>query len=96
MVALAGAFSREFSTIHLAGHDHILQVVPLEEGSLHAICGGGGGTDEPYSVNRDQADQLAAFTGGGWCLLRFWSAVAALELYDAEGNLRHRSVLARP
>jgi acid phosphatase len=92
VVALAEGFVRESASLHVAGHDHVMQVVQMDGGPLHAICGGGSGTDDPYKIADDQPGQLAGFTGGGWCQIRFWPDTAALELYDAEGTLRHRSL----
>jgi acid phosphatase len=89
-VELLFDFVSNRSDVYLAGHEHVLQLTRPSEGPLQAICGGGGGTDEPYDTGDSPPGTIASFTGGGWCRIRLWDEVAAIELYDLDGTLRHR------
>lgn len=84
----------EGPTIFLGGHNHTLELTWLEPGLPQGLCGGGGGLDNPHGLGDTEAESVA-FTGGGWCHLRIWPGTAALDLYDREGNLRHRALLPR-
>jgi acid phosphatase len=88
---LSGLVARG-SDLYLAGHEHILEVVRSDPLPLHAICGGGSGTDDPYQLGDPGPGELAAFTGGGWCLIRLWETQGAVELYDALGRLHYREL----
>ena len=63
-------------------------------GALQAVCGGGGGTDNPYRVGKTDGT-LASFTNGGWCRLRFWKDTMAIDLHDRAGGIQFRHILQR-
>lgn len=78
--------------LYLAGHNHSLELLPVSPRLLQAVCGGGGGTDNPYRVRRGRGE-LAAFTHGGWCTLRVGRQRLVVELSDRTGRLRFRHLL---
>ncbi len=80
--------------VYLAGHNHSTELLNTQVGTFQAICGGGGGLDNPYRV-RSTPFTLASFTNGGWCYLRFWEDVLAVELYDREGGLQFRHLIRK-
>ena len=80
--------------LYLAGHNHSTELLELPGGVLHAVCGAGGGLDNPYRVEVTPAT-LSAFTNGGWCLLKIWPEVLAVELYDRGGGLQYRHLVRK-
>jgi len=83
------------SPLYVSGHNHSQEILPASPDLLQAVCGGGAGRDNEYGVGRtDQT--LAAFTDGGWCYLRFFPDVMAIELYDVRGDLRFRHLIPWP
>jgi hypothetical protein len=81
--------------VYLAGHNHTTELLPVSNDLLQAVCGGGGGQDNPYTVD-PTPETLAAFSNGGWCLLHFWPEVMAIELYNRAGTLRYRHLIHGP
>lgn len=79
--------------LYLAGHNHSLELLPVSPRLLQGVCGGGGGTDNPYRVKPGRGE-LAAFTHGGWCTLRIGTEHLAVELFDRTGRLRYRHILS--
>lgn len=80
--------------LYLAGHNHTTEFLETSVGTYQAVCGGGGGTDNAYAV-RPVEGTLASFTNGGWCFLRIWEEVLAVELYDRGGGLQYRHLIRR-
>lgn len=80
--------------IYVAGHNHTTELLDTEVGTLQAVCGGGGGLDNPHRV-RPVEGTLAAFTNGGWCYLRIWPQAMVVDLYDREGGLQFRHLVRR-
>jgi hypothetical protein len=80
--------------LYLAGHNHSVELLELPGGVLHAVCGAGGGLDNPYRVEVTAAT-LSAFTNGGWCLLKIWPELLAVELYDRGGGLQYRHLVRK-
>jgi len=80
------------AALYLSGHNHSTELIDTGTGTLQAVCGGGGSTDNAYRVGRMEGT-LAAFTNGGWCYLRIWPDTMAVELYDREGRLQFRHLL---
>lgn len=80
--------------LYLAGHNHTTELLATGAGTLQAVCGGGGGLDNPYRVEA-LPGTLAAFTNGGWCFLHIWPEVLAVELYDRGGGLQFRHLVGR-
>ena len=80
--------------LYLAGHNHVLEFIVSALGTPQAVCGGGGGTDNPYNV-RPVEGTLASFTNGGWCYLRLWKETLAVELYDRSGGLQYRHLIRK-
>jgi tartrate-resistant acid phosphatase type 5 len=80
--------------VYLSGHNHDLEVLQATPRLLQGVCGGGGGRDNPYPVRKTD-ETLEAFTNGGWCYLRIFPEVLAVELYDQAGSLRFRTLLLR-
>jgi acid phosphatase len=79
--------------LYVSGHNHSLEVIDTGAGTLQAVCGGGGSTDNAYRVG-ETVGTLASFTNGGWCYLRFWPGAMAVELYDREGRVQFRYLLS--
>jgi acid phosphatase len=77
-----------------AGHNHSTELLQSEEGILQAVCGGGAGLDNARRI-RTIDETLAAFTNGGWCFIRLWPDVMAVDLLDREGGLQFRQLLQR-
>ncbi len=81
--------------LYLSGHNHSTELLPVNETLLQVVCGGGAARDKAYRV--DPTDEtLFAFTNGGWCHLRIWPGLVAVELYDRTGALRYRHLLQKP
>jgi hypothetical protein len=80
--------------LYLAGHNHTTELIETEVTTLQAVCGGGGGLDNPYRVDTIPGT-IAAFTNGGWCFLRLWPRALAVDLYDREGGLQFRHLIRR-
>lgn len=78
--------------LYLAGHNHSLEFIVSALGTPQAVCGGGGGTDNPYNVRKVKGSQ-ASFTNGGWCYLKVWKETLAVELYDRGGGLQYRHLI---
>ena len=78
---------------HVAGHSHTVELLPVDREMLQVVCGGGAGRDNDYDELEVTGRAYAAFTHGGWCLLRFWPETMAVELYDGEGELRYRHLV---
>ncbi len=78
--------------LYVSGHNHSLELLRLQDGSLQAVCGGGGGLDNAYRVKRTD-ETLTSFTNGGWCFLRFWPKAMAVDLYDRKGGLQYRYLI---
>lgn len=74
--------------LYLAGHDHITEML-LFEGLPQAVCGGGAGEDNAYGL-QPGSGSLFGFTGGGWCYMRIYDDVIALDLLDVSGEVRYR------
>lgn len=81
--------------LYVAGHSHTTELLPLGDGVLQAVCGGGGGTDNDYRLDLPAERALVAFTYGGWCLLSFRREWMAIELFDGTGRLRFRHLVRR-
>ncbi len=82
-------------SLYLSGHNHSTELLLTEKGFEQGVCGGAGGRDNPYGVGTSLLT-LKAFTGGGWCFLRFWPDSMAVELYDGTGDLQYRYVDRSP
>jgi acid phosphatase len=82
------------AAVYFSGHNHSTELLETEIGTLQGVCGGGAGLDNPYRVKRVPGT-LAAFTNGGWCFLRIWPEVMAIDLYDREGGLQFRHLRRR-
>ena len=80
--------------LYVSGHNHSTELLRAQIGTLQAVCGGGGGLDNPYRVKRIP-ESLASFTNGGWCYLRIWPETMAVELYDREGGLQFRHLIGK-
>lgn len=74
--------------LYLAGHDHITELL-LVEGLPQAVCGGGAAEDNAYGLQPGRGS-LFGFTGGGWCYLRVYEQVIAIDLLDVAGDVRYR------
>ncbi|MGW8264785.1 MAG: metallophosphoesterase [Longimicrobiales bacterium] len=81
--------------LYLAGHNHSLELLPISGTLLQAVCGGGGGRDNPYPL-RNPEDAIVAFTHGGWCFLHLFDESLVIELYNRAGLLRHRHIVPHP
>jgi tartrate-resistant acid phosphatase type 5 len=81
--------------LYLSGHNHSTELLHVSETLLQAVCGGGGGRDNPYPL-RNPEGATAAFTHGGWCFLHFFDESMAIELYNRSGLLRFRYILPHP
>ncbi len=80
------------SRLYLAGHNHSMEILPVSPDLLQGVCGGGAGRDNPYPVRKtDQT--VAAFTNGGWCYLRIFPEVLAVELYNRDGEVEFRYLI---
>ena len=82
------------TSIYLAGHNHSIELLELDGGILHGVCGAGGGLDNPYRVGVTP-HTLSAFTNGGWCLLKIWPDLLAVELFDRGGGLQFRHIVRK-
>ena len=80
--------------LYVSGHNHSTEFLETQVGTLQAVCGGGGGVDNPYRVN-PTVGTLASFTNGGWCFLRFWPEVLAIDLHDREGGIQFRYLIRK-
>jgi acid phosphatase len=80
--------------VYVSGHNHSTELLETQVGTLQAVCGGGGGLDNPYRV-RPTPETLDSFTNGGWCYLRFWPEVLVIDLYDREGGIQFRRLIRR-
>jgi hypothetical protein len=78
--------------LYLAGHDHITEIAKIEPDLTTAICGGGAGDDNDVRV-LPASGSYFAFSGGGWCFIRIFQEVVAVDLHDAQGTLRYRHVV---
>ncbi|MEZ4422391.1 MAG: metallophosphoesterase [Gemmatimonadota bacterium] len=94
MVEYALPYLQGNAHLYVAGHDHITEFAEVGGGLSNAVCGGGAGDDNATRVLAAPGSFLA-FSGGGWCVLRFFADQMAVELYDAGGTLRFRRVLPR-
>jgi hypothetical protein len=81
--------------LFLSGHNHSLELLEVSTDLLQAVCGGGGGRGNSYRVDSTPRT-LMAFSNGGWCFLRIWSDVMAIELYNRVGTLRFRHLITPP
>lgn len=81
--------------LYLSGHNHSTELLPVNETLLQGVCGGGAARDNAYRVDPTE-ETLFAYTNGGWCYLRIWPGVMAVELYDRTGTLRYRHLLQKP
>ena len=81
--------------LYLAGHNHSTELLPVSRTLLQAVCGGGGGRDNPYPLQNPE-DALAAFTHGGWCFLHFLDDSLVIELYNRAGLIRYRHIVPHP
>jgi hypothetical protein len=81
--------------LFLAGHNHSTELLPVTPDLMQAVCGGGAGLDNAYGV-AEVTGTLEAFSHGGWCFLRFYEDVLAIELYNRAGILRHRHLIEHP
>jgi len=84
----------ERADLYVSGHNHSTELLKTQVGTVQAVCGGGGGLDNPYRV-RPIPGTLASFTNGGWCYLRLWPEVMVVDLYDREGGLQFRHLIGR-
>ncbi len=82
------------TAIYLAGHNHSTELLELDAGILQGVCGAGGGLDNPYRVGVTP-QTLSAFTNGGWCFLKIWPDLLAVELYDRGGGLQFRRLVPK-
>ncbi|MGD2120579.1 MAG: metallophosphoesterase [Gemmatimonadota bacterium] len=80
--------------VYLSGHNHSTELIETEVGTLQAVCGGGGGLDNPYRV-KSTTGTLHSFTNGGWCFLRIWPEVLAVDVHDREGAVQFRYLIQR-
>jgi hypothetical protein len=80
--------------LYVSGHNHSTELLETEIDVLQAVCGGGGGTDNDYRVG-DTDRTLKAFTTGGWCMIRLWPEVMAIDLHDREGGIQFRHLVER-
>jgi tartrate-resistant acid phosphatase type 5 len=78
--------------VYVSGHNHSTELLETNIRTLQAVCGGGGGLDNPHRVGTTDRT-LASFTNGGWCMLRFWSDTMAIDLHDREGGIQFRYVI---
>jgi tartrate-resistant acid phosphatase type 5 len=77
--------------LYLAGHNHSTELLPISRQLWQAVCGGGGGEDNPYPL-REPEKAVAAFTHGGWCFLHFFDDSLVIDLYNRIGLLRYRHI----
>jgi acid phosphatase len=75
--------------LYVSGHNHSTELLNTHARTVQAVCGGGGGLDNPYRVG-DVEGTMGAFTNGGWCYLRFWPGTLVVDLYDREGGIQFR------
>jgi hypothetical protein len=80
--------------LYLSGHNHSTELIETEVGTLQGVCGGGGGLDNPYRV-KPTPRTLSHFTNGGWCFLRIWPDLMAVDLHDREGAVQFRYLIGR-
>jgi acid phosphatase len=78
--------------VYLSGHDHVMDLRPLPGGLMQAVCGNGAGADHAYMAPLNPVS-IVTFTGAGWCLLKIWKEVLAIELYDGHGNIQYRQLV---
>jgi acid phosphatase len=75
--------------LYLSGHNHSTELLNTHARTIQAVCGGGGGLDNPYRVGHVEGT-INAFTNGGWCYLRLWPGTLVVDLYDREGGIQFR------
>jgi len=80
--------------LYVSGHNHSTELLETAIDVPQLVCGGGGGTDNAYRVG-DTDGTLTSFTNGGWCMLRFWPSVMAVDLHDREGGIQYRYLIER-
>ena len=82
------------SHVYVSGHNHSTEFLTTAIGTPQAVCGGGGGTDNAYRVGTTEGS-LDHFTNGGWCFLRIWPDLMAVDLHDREGGVQFRYLIER-
>jgi acid phosphatase len=80
--------------LYVSGHNHSTELLETPIGVAQGVCGGGGGLDNPYRVSETE-ETVDAFTNGGWCFLRIWPEVMAVDLHDREGGIQFRYLIQR-
>jgi len=91
---LVPVFEKHAVDLYFAGHDHLLEWIGPVNGVTYVISGGGGGSDNPFSMTwRD--DTVFAHTGGGLCLARCTGDGLEVSLRDSEGKVLFARTLAR-
>jgi acid phosphatase len=80
--------------VYLSGHNHSTELIETEVGTLQGVCGGGGGLDNPYRV-KPTPSTISHFTNGGWCFLRIWPDIMAVDLHDREGAIQARYLIEK-
>lgn len=80
--------------VYFSGHNHSTELTETDVGTLQCVCGGGGGLDNPYRV-RPTSRTLSSFTNGGWCFLRIWPDLIAVDLHDREGGIQFRYLIEK-
>lgn len=76
--------------LYLCGHDHDIQLIRHPEDRFACLVSGGGGGERAAHAGKHS---LAAYTGGGFALVRSGAGELSVELFDSIGTRKGRFAL---